>query len=98
MTLTNATLYLAGTRKVTEVGISLLSATMTVEEWEDNVVIIDHRFVFKGLLLSEKLSGRNKAHTAAASGETWYKIRGILYQDFCNLVPGCGWFLLTLQR
>ena len=28
----------------------------------------------------------------------WYKIRGILYQDFCNLVPGCGWFLLTLQR
>lgn len=44
MTLTNATLYLAGTRKVTEVGISLLSATMTVEEWEDNVVIIDHRF------------------------------------------------------
>ena len=40
------TLYLAGTRKVTEVGISLLSATMTVEEWEDNVVIIDHRFCF----------------------------------------------------
>ena len=45
-TLTDATLYLAGTRKVTEVGISLLSATMTVEEREDNVVIIDHRFCF----------------------------------------------------
>ena len=52
--MTNATLYLAGTRKVTEVGISLLSATMTVEEREDNVVIIDHRFCIKGLLLSEK--------------------------------------------
>ena len=38
MTLTNATLYLAGTRKVTEVGISLLSATMTVEEWEEKTL------------------------------------------------------------
>ena len=33
------------------------------------------------------MSGRSKAHTAAAFGETWYKIRGILYQDFCNLEP-----------
>jgi len=29
-------------------------------------------------------------HTAAISGETWYKIRGILYQSFCNLVTGGG--------
>ena len=31
-----------------------------------------------------------EVHTAAISGETWYKIRGILYQSFCNLVTGGG--------
>ena len=54
MTLTNATLYLAGTRKVTEVGISLLSATMTVEEREDNVVIISGQRIFRVGKLSFK--------------------------------------------
>ena len=34
-------------------------------------------------------------HTAAISGETWYKIRGILYQSFCNLVT--GWRLVPLD-
>lgn len=62
MTLTNATLYLAGTRKVTEVGISLLSATMTVEEWEDNVVIIDHRFVLKGCYYQKVVRKEQGAH------------------------------------
>ena len=33
---------------------------------------------------------RKEVHTAAISGETWYKIRGILYQSFCNLVTGGG--------
>ena len=46
----------------------------------------------------KKFRRSKAAHTAATSGETWYKIRGILYQDFCNLVSGGGLFLLTLQR
>mgnify|MGYP000332021291 CR=1 FL=1 len=33
---------------------------------------------------------QKEVHTAAISGETWYKIRGILYQSFCNLVTGDG--------
>ena len=41
-----ATPYQTDTRKVTAIGVSFSSETMTVEEWEDNVVIIDHRFCF----------------------------------------------------
>lgn len=67
-------------RKLFKIGVNFSAETRNIEKW----IVEEWKY-------RKKIESEEKRCTLLQYPvETWYKIRGILYQSFCNLVTGGG--------